>query len=93
MIKRLVIKGLYELYSYDLKFENNPNVQIITGPNGFGKTTILQIINHFCSRHFWYFYFLPFDNIEISLDDDVRIRLERHINQANKKALVEAAVV
>lgn len=37
MIKRLVIKGLYELYSYDLKFENNPNVQIITGPNGFGK--------------------------------------------------------
>ena len=92
MIKRLVIKGLYELYSYDLKFENNPNVQIITGPNGFGKTTILQIINHFCSRHFWYFYFLPFDNIEISLDDDVRIRLERHINQANKKALIEAAV-
>ena len=27
---------------------------------GFGKTTILQIVSHFYSGKFWYFYFLPF---------------------------------
>ena len=57
MIKQLIIRDLYDLYSYDIKFENEPNIQIITGPNGFGKTTILQIVSHFYSGKFWYFYF------------------------------------
>ena len=47
MIEQLIIRDLYDLYSYDIKFKNEPNIQIITGPNGFGKTTILQIVSHF----------------------------------------------
>ena len=79
MIKQLVIRNLYDLYSYDIKFENEPNIQIITGPNGFGKTTILQIVSHFYSGKFWYFYFLPFSSIDIILSDDIKCTFTKEI--------------
>ncbi|PAF22756.1 hypothetical protein CHH49_03995 [Terribacillus saccharophilus] len=45
-IKKLVIKNLYgKDYSLDFKKELN----ILVGMNGSGKTTILDIISHFCA--------------------------------------------
>lgn len=66
MIQSIIIKNLYYIYSYEINFTNDENVLILTGPNGFGKTTILQLINHLCSLKLWYFYLLPFDKIEIT---------------------------
>ncbi len=51
MITRLEISGLFDLYSYDLKFEDDA-INIITGPNGYGKTTILRIINSLYTKDF-----------------------------------------
>ena len=99
MIKQLVIRNLYDLYSYDIKFENEPNIQIITGPNGFGKTTILQIVSHFYSGKFWYFYFLPFSSIDFILSDDVKCTFTKKIQSSkdkcdgsDDKSLVDAVV-
>lgn len=93
MFKQLIIEGLYDLYSYDIKFDNEPNVQIVTGPNGFGKTTILQIINHFCSRQFWYFYFLPFSTIKILFDSNVICCMNRKVNRMSiNGGLIDATV-
>ena len=66
MLSRIRIKGLYDIYNYDIDFSKHGKVLILTGPNGFGKTTILQIINHFCQGKFWLFYFLNFQLIELS---------------------------
>ena len=53
MIKSIKITNLYYIYSYDIDVVNESNVLILTGPNGFGKTTILQIINHLCSLQYF----------------------------------------
>jgi predicted ATP-binding protein involved in virulence len=42
---------------------------MITGPNGYGKTTILTIINALSRKNLFYFYQLPFDKITIRLDN------------------------
>ena len=75
MIKSIKITNLYYIYSYDIDVVNESNVLILTGPNGFGKTTILQIINHLCSLKLWYFYLLPFDRIELSFVDGINISI------------------
>lgn len=41
LLKQLVIKGLYNNYDYDVKF--NDDVTFIYGMNGCGKTTVLNI--------------------------------------------------
>lgn len=62
---------------------------ILTGPNGFGKTTILQIINHLCSLKLWYFYLLPFDKIEIILEDAYSLSINKLNNDDNNYGEVE----
>ena len=73
----MTIKNLYYIYSYEIDFANVGNVLILTGPNGFGKTTILQMINHLCSLRLWYFYSLPFDKVEISFEDEYSLSINK----------------
>lgn len=73
MIKEVQIRGLYGLYDYDINFRMNRPVMILTGPNGFGKTTILKIINHLIKRNFWYFCLLYFKQIRIQFGDNAEV--------------------
>ena len=42
MLKKLLVKGLNEKVSFEINF--NDDLNIITGKNGSGKTTILKLI-------------------------------------------------
>ena len=48
LIKRIEIKELF--HQYDLKWDLNPDVNILVGINGIGKTTILRTINALFSQ-------------------------------------------
>lgn len=52
MITRIIIQKLYNLYDYDLSIPEKQFVSIFTGPNGFGKTTVLKIINNLFLSHY-----------------------------------------
>ena len=60
IISRLQIAGLYDLYNYDINLnkEDGNQITILTGPNGYGKTTLLLSISHLYKGNFWYFHFL-----------------------------------
>lgn len=77
MLNSFYIKGLYDLFTYTLELKKG--VFIITGPNGFGKTTILRSINAIYDCDFWRFFFLKFDEIRAVLDDDSVIELKREV--------------
>ena len=77
MLKTFTVKGLYGLFSYQLTFKKG--VCIITGPNGFGKTTILRCINDIYNGEFWRFFFLKFSTITVRFDDENAIELHRYV--------------
>ena len=61
LITSFSIKKLFGLYSYEFKLEEDQNIFLITGPNGYGKTTILTIINNLYLKDILYFHKLnPF---------------------------------
>lgn len=49
MLKSIKITKLFGRFDYELSFSNE-GIMIITGPNGYGKSTILRIINNFCNN-------------------------------------------
>lgn len=49
MIKSVKITKLFGRFNYTLKFTSE-GIMIITGPNGYGKSTILKMINNFCNE-------------------------------------------
>ena len=67
LLKSFRINGLFGTYSYEFSISESQNIFMLTGPNGYGKTTILTILNKISQKDLFYFYQLPFDTIEIEL--------------------------
>lgn len=82
VIKRIVIEKLYDIYDYDIPFDRG-GITLITGPNGYGKTTLLNIIKNALDLNFWYFYDLLYQSIQIYLGDDTVLSFKRE--KAQKK--------
>jgi predicted ATP-binding protein involved in virulence len=43
-LQSIKINKLFGLFDYHIELNNAENLIILTGPNGYGKTTILNII-------------------------------------------------
>ena len=82
--------GIHERFDLEQSFQ--AGVNIIHGKNGTGKTTLLHIIANILNSDFERFAFLPFETIEVHLDEGEKIKLlnykhaegnkiEAHINK------------
>lgn len=90
-INSIKIDKLFEIFDYNISFANRENVLIITGPNGFGKTMILNIIFSLFNRKFVFFQKLVYEKITISLDNDISIVISKKVE--NDKPNVKFAFV
>lgn len=73
------IDKLFEIFDYNISFSNIENLLIITGPNGFGKTMILNIIFSLFNRKFIFFHKLVFERITICLDNNTSIVISKNV--------------
>lgn len=78
--KYIHINNLFGLYNYAINFfcEGKNKLTILTGPNGYGKTTVLTILDSLSPESLYYFYLLKYEMIEIGLSDGTSI----HITQS-----------
>ena len=71
MLKNLTIIGLFGLYDYKLDFQTKSGTPtFITGPNGYGKTTVLNIIDSLYRADFEYLRALPFSTLSCTLESN-----------------------
>lgn len=71
-LKSLDIKGLFGHLDYSVDFAANEGFSILAAPNGYGKSTILQIIRSVFAGNPFYFSNLNFKEIEIVFIDSER---------------------
>lgn len=50
MIKQIKVNKLFGRFNYTFSFTNE-GIMIITGPNGYGKSTVLRMIDYFCNNN------------------------------------------
>lgn len=91
IIKRLDVKGLYGFYDYSIDCATGEHVKILTGPNGYGKTTLLQMIHHLLGADFWYFYTIPFLSFELELANGRRFLLKK-LKEAEDSEVAQASM-
>lgn len=84
-VKSIKIKNLFEIFNYDIQYPENENVLIITGPNGFGKTQVLNIIFNLFNRKFSFFKSLVFDKITVFLNNTTSIEIFKEIKEIKDK--------
>jgi predicted ATP-binding protein involved in virulence len=77
-ITRLEIFGLFDRFNYDIDlFSHENNISILTAPNGYGKSTILKIIDNFASGNHYYFIREAFELIRFHLSDSSVVEILR----------------
>ena len=65
MLKKIQIEGLFNQFNYEIEFKKE-GITILTGPNGYGKTTLLKIIYAFAVKNLFFFFQVPFEKIVLS---------------------------
>lgn len=67
-LKTLKIEELFNTFTYDLHFDSQDKYLILTGINGYGKTTILNMISSLANKDLYYFYTVPFASIDFGFE-------------------------
>ena len=76
-ISQLIVKGLFGLYEYDIDFSSQgEDFTVLTSPNGYGKTTLLRIINSLHVRRLFFLYTLKFERILFLFDDKSQLEVK-----------------
>lgn len=76
MLKCLKIEQLFGRFDYTIELQKTP-ITILTGPNGFGKSTILKIIDAISATNILFFYKLSFKKITVTFTDDSIFSMEQ----------------
>lgn len=67
------IKELFGKFDYSIDIPGDYAPLILTGPNGYGKSTILNIIESASNRNLLYFHYLPFSHISLQYSDGSKL--------------------
>ena len=78
MLRKITIKKLYNLYDYNIDMGlNNGPIHFITAPNGYGKTTILEMVNAILTSHYDDLLRIPFETVSLYFDDALELRVDQ----------------
>ncbi len=76
------VHGLFGTFDHKIDFDQNERIKIIHGPNGFGKTSILRLINAFFNSKYSTMRQIPYSKMLFSFNDGSVIEVRRTERQA-----------
>lgn len=92
-IERLEIEGLFERFNYiiDLGVDKG-GLKILTAPNGYGKSTILRMIDAFAKGDYEYFISEKFKSVKFVLSDGCEVGITHKTGGVVVKSMGETVV-
>lgn len=89
-ISRIIVNKLYSAYSYDISIPLDEGSFIITGPNGYGKSTVLRMIQRLADGDLLFFYLLDFETIVFHYDNNHKMLITKE-QVVNEESIEEDA--
>ncbi len=79
------VAGLFERFNYRVELNQEDRITILHGPNGFGKTTVLQMLGHVLAARFTSLAEMPFHSFGMHFDTGMKLELivEEHSEKEN----------
>ncbi|MGC8541539.1 MAG: AAA family ATPase [Phycisphaerae bacterium] len=71
------VHGLFGTFDHPIKFDHNQRIKIIHGPNGFGKTSILRLIDAFFNLKYSVLRRIPYTQMVFTFSDNDIIEVQR----------------
>ena len=74
-LKRIEVAGLFGIYNHRINLNLKDRVTLLHGPNGVGKTTVLQMVYALLTSKEEYFRRVPFERLSLEFDDGAVLEL------------------
>jgi predicted ATP-binding protein involved in virulence len=84
-IKQISVEGLFGTFDHIVQLNTKERITIIHGPNGFGKTAMLRLLNGFFNSRYLVFQAIPFSNFQVEFDDGSSIEIVK-ISDGSEKS-------
>ena len=88
-IRHISVKGLFGVFDHDIPLNMDDRITIIYGPNGFGKTFSLSLVNELFNPGFGHFFSVPFDEVSVTLEDGGSVSV-RNVSEGEGRSFVIA---
>ncbi|WP_017305613.1 AAA family ATPase [Spirulina subsalsa] len=74
-IKTISVDGLFGIFQHQIPLNTDERITIIHGPNGFGKTAILRMLNGLFNAQYSRLRSIPFNRLKIEFDNHTRLEV------------------
>ena len=75
----LTVKNLFGMFNHHVPLSTSDRVTIIYGPNGYGKTTLLQLLRDLLSEKFAAVASVAFDSVTLAYSDGAHVSVSRAV--------------
>lgn len=83
-IKQISVNGLFGIFDHVIPLNIDERVTIIHGPNGFGKTAILRILNNFFNSRYSELRTIPFGDFRVEFDNGSSVEIIKDLKGTEK---------
>jgi predicted ATP-binding protein involved in virulence len=74
-IQQISVNGLFGIFDHVIPLNLNERITIMHSPNGFGKTTMLRMLNGFFNSRYSVFRTIPFSKFQVGFNDGSRVEV------------------
>ncbi len=83
-IKQISVSGLFGIFDHVIPLKMDDRITIIHGPNGFGKTAVLKMLNGLFNSRYSELRTIPFSNFRVEFDEDSSVEIVKTSNNLDK---------
>jgi predicted ATP-binding protein involved in virulence len=83
-IKQISVSGLFGIFNHVIPLNMDERITIIHGPNGFGKTAMLRMLNGLFNSQYSVFRNIPFSNFRVDFDNDSTVEIVKNSDNSEK---------
>jgi predicted ATP-binding protein involved in virulence len=76
-LKKILVSGLFDRFTHEIPLNLEDRITIVHGPNGFGKTMILRMIDTFFNRSNIALANFPFRKLRLEFDNGAVVTVDR----------------
>ena len=88
-IKHISVNKLFGIFNHQIPMNTEDRITILFGPNGFGKTFVLKLVNAVFHSDYGEIMPIPFSDLTLEFDDNSMFRLIKQINKVGEKLKFE----
>lgn len=82
-IKKVSVKNLFGIFDHEIPLNTNEHITIIHGPNGYGKTILLTLLDAIFRSQYHELHRVPFNELKVEFDDESYISLTKKGNHSD----------